>query len=171
MQNAFDDVACRLLGRNHHGVVALGDEVGAYEAWQDVGDGNVVVSLVGDLRQGFEILALHALRCAISRGDAQTSSASHRCDSGKMPPLSATRPVAEGGSDHAYEARSVGLHDVEFDVWIEFLVFVTRSRTMEIHVHATEFFCQLEELSRGFGSIDVDGGTHHLRWIFRLKSK
>ena len=49
MQNAFDDVACGLFGRNHHGVVAFGDEVGAYETRHDVGDGNVVVSLVGDL--------------------------------------------------------------------------------------------------------------------------
>ena len=118
---------------------------------------------MGDLRQGFEILALHALRCAISRGDAQTASTSHRCDSGKMSPLSATRPVAEGGSDHAYEARTVGLHDVQLDARIQFLVFVTRSRTVEIHVHATEIFCQLEELSRGFGAIDVDGSKDHLR--------
>ena len=130
-----------------------------------------MVSLVGDLRQGFEVLALHALRCAISRGDAQTTSTSHRCDSGKMSPLSATRPVAEGGSDHAHEARTIGLHDVELDARIQFLVFVSYSRTMEIHVHTPEIFCQLEKLSRGFGSIDVDGSKDHLRWIFRLKSK
>ena len=70
MQNAFDDVARSLLRRNHHGVVALGNEIGAHEAWQDVSDGDVVMTLVGDLRQSFEILALHALCCAISRGDA-----------------------------------------------------------------------------------------------------
>ena len=126
------------------------------------------MTLVGDLRQSFEILALHALCCAISRRDAQTAGASYRSDSCKMPPLSATRPVAESGCDRAHEARTIGLHNVEFDVRIQFLVFVTRSRTVEIHVHATEIFCQLEELSCGFWSIDVDGGTHHLRWIFSL---
>ncbi len=168
MQNAFDDVARSLLRRNHHGVVALGDEIGAHEAWQDVSDGDVVMTLVGDLRQSFEILALHALRCAISRGDAQTSSASYRSDSRQMPPLSATRPVAKSGCDHAHEAGTVGLHDVELDARIQFLVFVSDSRTMEIHIHTPEVFCQLEKLARGFWSIDVDGGTHHPRWIFSL---
>ena len=32
MQNAFDNVARSLLWRNHHRVVALGDEIGAHEA-------------------------------------------------------------------------------------------------------------------------------------------
>ena len=65
-EKAFDDVASGFFGRNEHRVVAFGDEISAHKTWLNVGDGDVVVRLMGELSECLKILTLHSFGSTIS---------------------------------------------------------------------------------------------------------
>ena len=79
------------------------------------------------------------------------------------------RKISEGSIYHPSESESIGLHCLQFDVWLKCHILLAYARGMEVEIHASESLHQIQKLFSGIGTVHVDGHHFYALWDCRFQ--
>ena len=110
------------------------------------------------LRQAFQIMVLESLGGRVGRGSTETFGSGNGSDAGNagfgVAMMMSSKPV-ECRIHHSCESQAVGFQGLHFLFYIQRVVLPADAGTMEVEVHASQFFDEFEKLGRSIGRSHV----------------
>ena len=154
--DGIEDFLSYGLWLEQHGVVEVAMKEGCvYEAWTDIRELDVQSSGVGLLFQRLQVDILHSFGGRVARGRAEAFGASNRGD-GCDVSIAFVGKVAIGFTNHSGEAKTIGIHRSEFDIFLKLTVLFADAGGVEEEVHASQTTDERLEASGGVVFCDVN---------------
>ena len=117
--DAIDDIPCNCFRAHQHGIVEGATEQGCiYKSWTNIGKVDVQTSLMGLLLQSLKIGGLQGFGGRVGWGRAKSFGAGNGGDGSNMA-FTFFRKVTVGRTNHSGKADCIGIHRLQFNVWLQ----------------------------------------------------